>query len=99
MKLHWDNNGPRFGKLEYAYRRSFGWRIRLACRPRPIRRPRAEIDAEVKKEAEQRERDDIAAAIQIRRHKVDEIRRLFKNKDISKAEAKHRLRARSDNKF
>ena len=53
----------------------------------------------MKKEAEQLERDLIAAAIQIRRHKVDEIRRLFKNKDISKAEAKHRLRARSDNKF
>jgi len=33
----------------------------------------------VKKEAEQRERDDMAAAIQIRRHKVDEIRRLLKN--------------------
>jgi hypothetical protein len=41
----------------------------------------------VKKEAEQRERDLIAAAIQIRRHKVDEIRRLFKQKSKSAIEA------------
>ena len=43
------------------------------------RRARGRDRAQVKKEAEQRERDDMAAAIQIRRHKVDEIRRLLKN--------------------